>query len=81
MVDGQETTFVAEGEPHLDGEPGDLKIKIRTSPHPRFERRGDDLYTNITISLQVSILLIAVINMCMIYNKIVFTGSSDRFQS
>lgn len=54
MVDGQETTFVAEGEPHLDGEPGDLKIKIRTSPHPRFERRGDDLYTNITISLQVS---------------------------
>lgn len=53
MVDGQETTFVAEGEPHLDGDPGDLKIKIRTVPHPIFERRGDDLYTNITISLQV----------------------------
>jgi len=52
MVDGQETLFVAEGEPHLDGEPGDLKIKIRTTPHPIFERRGDDLYTNITISLQ-----------------------------
>lgn len=54
MVDGQETTFFAEGEPHLDGEPGDLKLKIRTMPHPVFERRGDDLYTNITISLQVS---------------------------
>lgn len=54
MVDGQETTFMAEGEPHLDGEPGDLKVKIRTATHPRFERRGDDLYTNITISLQVS---------------------------
>lgn len=27
MVDGQETKFVAEGEPHLDGEPGDLIIK------------------------------------------------------
>lgn len=53
MVDGQETTFVAEGEPHLDGDPGDLKIKIKTIPHPLFERRGDDLYTNITISLQV----------------------------
>lgn len=54
MTDGQETTFFAEGEPHLDGEPGDLKLRIRTMPHPVFERRGDDLYTNITISLQVS---------------------------
>lgn len=55
MVDGQVTTFVAEGEPHMDGEPGDLKLKIRTIPHPRFERRGDDLFTNVTISLQVSV--------------------------
>lgn len=53
MMDGQETTFFAEGEPHLDGDPGDLKLRIRTMPHPVFERRGDDLYTNITISLQV----------------------------
>jgi DnaJ family protein B protein 11 len=51
MSDGMETKFVAEGEPHLDGEPGDLIIKIRTYPHLRFERRGDDLYTNVTISL------------------------------
>lgn len=54
MVDGQETTFSGEGEPHMDGDPGDLKLKIRTIPHQYFERRGDDLYTNITISLQVS---------------------------
>lgn len=52
MVDGQSQTFVAEGEPHLDGEPGDLKVRMRALPHPRFERHGDDLYTNITISLQ-----------------------------
>ncbi|CAG7835213.1 unnamed protein product [Allacma fusca] len=51
MVDGQEHRFVAEGEPHLDGEPGNLRLRIKTIPHPRFERRGDDLYTNITISL------------------------------
>ena len=51
MTDGMETKFVAEGEPHLDGEPGDLIIKIRTYPHARFERRGDDLYTNVTNSL------------------------------
>lgn len=52
MVDGQEHRFVAEGEPHVDGEPGDLRVRIRTMPHLRFERKGDDLYTNITISLQ-----------------------------
>ncbi|XP_026468309.1 dnaJ homolog shv-like [Ctenocephalides felis] len=52
MVDGQETRFMAEGEPHLDGDPGDLIIKIKTAPHSKFERRGDDLYTNITLSLQ-----------------------------
>uniref|UniRef100_T1IYX8 J domain-containing protein n=1 Tax=Strigamia maritima TaxID=126957 RepID=T1IYX8_STRMM len=51
MQDGAMNRFVAEGEPHVDGEPGDLHFKIRTLPHPRFERRGDDLYTNVTISL------------------------------
>lgn len=27
MVDGQEIRFFAEGEPHIDGEPGDLILK------------------------------------------------------
>lgn len=52
MQDGQEIRFAAEGEPHLDGEPGDLILRIKTAPHERFERRGDDLYTNVTLSLQ-----------------------------
>ncbi len=52
MKDGQETKFVAEGEPHVDGEPGDLILKIRALPHSIFERKGDDLYTNVTITLQ-----------------------------
>lgn len=51
MKDGQEQKFVAEGEPHIDGDPGDLRIKIRTLPHEVFERRDDDLYTNVTIPL------------------------------
>ncbi|KAL4217051.1 DnaJ subfamily B member 11 [Mactra antiquata] len=51
MRDGQEYPFVAEGEPHIDGEPGDLRFRIRQQKHARFERRGDDLYTNVTISL------------------------------
>ncbi|XP_034100762.1 dnaJ homolog shv [Drosophila nasuta] len=52
MVDGQETRFVAEGEPHIDGEPGDLIVRVQQMPHARFLRKGDDLYTNVTISLQ-----------------------------
>ena len=56
MIDGQETLFIAEGEPHMDGDQGDLKIKIKTEPHPVFERRMDDLYTNVTITLQVCML-------------------------
>jgi len=51
MMDGMEHKFHSEGEPHMDGEPGDLILKIRTYPHDRFERRGDDLYTNVTLSL------------------------------
>ena len=51
MRDGQEQRFVAEGEAHVDGEPGDLRVRIRTLPHPVFERRADDLFTNVTISL------------------------------
>ncbi|XP_013412509.1 dnaJ homolog subfamily B member 11 [Lingula anatina] len=51
MRNGQEYPFVAEGEPHIDGEPGDLRFKINQLKHKKFERRGDDLYTNVTITL------------------------------
>ncbi|XP_065837515.1 dnaJ homolog subfamily B member 11-like [Oscarella lobularis] len=51
MVDGHDYPFIAEGEPHVDGEPGDLTFHIIQMRHPVFEREGDDLYTNITISL------------------------------
>jgi len=51
MTDGQEITFFEEGEPIVDGEPGDLKFKIRTLPHPVFRRLGADLHMDKTISL------------------------------
>ncbi|KAG9510537.1 Exportin-2, partial [Fragariocoptes setiger] len=51
MRDGAEQRFAGEGEPHIDGDPGDLRVRIKTLPHPVFERRGDDLYTNVTVSL------------------------------
>lgn len=37
--------------PWLAGEHGDLHVVLRTLPHPRFERRGDGLMYNETISL------------------------------
>ncbi|XP_071822777.1 dnaJ homolog subfamily B member 11-like [Apostichopus japonicus] len=52
MRDYQEYPFIGEGEPHIDGESGDLTFRIITQKHPLFERKGDDLYTNITITLQ-----------------------------
>ncbi|KAK4372439.1 hypothetical protein RND71_007823 [Anisodus tanguticus] len=51
MRDGQEVVFYEDGEPKIDGEPGDLKFRIRTAPHDRFTREGNDLRTTVTITL------------------------------
>ncbi|KAE8681648.1 DnaJ protein ERDJ3B [Hibiscus syriacus] len=51
MQDGQEVVFYEDGEPIIDGEPGDLKFRIRAAPHDRFRREGNDLHTTITITL------------------------------
>jgi len=51
MTDGMETKFIGEGEPHIDGDAGDLIMHIKTMPHSQFERRNDDLYCNVTLSL------------------------------
>lgn len=48
----QQIVMFEEGEPLIDGEPGDLKFVITTLPHKRFERRGNDLWHNATISLE-----------------------------
>ncbi|KAK4412443.1 DnaJ protein ERDJ3B [Sesamum alatum] len=51
MQDGQEVVFYEDGEPIIDGEAGDLKFRIRTAPHDRFRREGNDLHTTVTITL------------------------------
>lgn len=51
MREGSVITFPGQGEPELDGEPGDLKLRIRQSPHSLFRRSGDDLHTNVSLSL------------------------------
>ena len=56
MRDGHEITFFEQGEPLLDGEPGDLKFRLRTVASANaagvpFERRGDDLLVAATVTL------------------------------
>lgn len=53
MKDGQEIVFFEQGEPLMDGEPGDLKFRVVTRPHPNvpFERVGDDLHVQMPITL------------------------------
>ncbi|KAL5791915.1 hypothetical protein ACOSP7_000509 [Xanthoceras sorbifolium] len=51
MQDGQEVVFYEDGEPIIDGEPGDLKFRIRTAPHDVFRRERNDLHTTVTITL------------------------------
>lgn len=48
---GEEIRFFEEGEPEVDGEPGDLVVVLDPAPHPTFTRTGDDLHLNATISL------------------------------
>ncbi|KAK9824801.1 hypothetical protein WJX74_009851 [Apatococcus lobatus] len=51
MQERQEVTFFEEGEPMIDGEAGDLKFVLKTAPDARFQRQGNDLRLNATISL------------------------------
>lgn len=51
MEEGHEIFFYSEGDPHKEGINGDLIMTVSSAQHKRFTRRGDDLYTNMTISL------------------------------
>ncbi|KAH7365566.1 hypothetical protein KP509_18G035300 [Ceratopteris richardii] len=51
IPDGHEVVFYEDGEPIIDGDPGDLKFKIFSVKHDRFRREGNDLHTTVMISL------------------------------
>ncbi|MGE5594906.1 MAG: DnaJ C-terminal domain-containing protein [Hyphomicrobiales bacterium] len=47
---GSRVRVAGEGRPGLAGGPsGDLYLVVTVQPHPRFERRGDDLYEEISV--------------------------------
>ncbi|KAJ2552676.1 DnaJ- protein scj1 [Coemansia sp. RSA 1878] len=51
MSDGEELVFDEEADQHPDHEPGSVIFRLQQQPHETFERRGDDLHAEVTISL------------------------------
>ena len=55
--DGSRVRIAGEGEPGVGGAPnGDLYLRIRLTPHPTFERKGQDLYVRVPIPLTTAVL-------------------------
>ena len=55
--DGSAVRVAGEGTSGTDGAAsGDLYLRVRLAPHPRFERRGADLYTKVAVPLTTAVL-------------------------
>jgi DnaJ-class molecular chaperone len=55
--DGSRVRIAGEGEPGTDGGPaGDLYLRVSLTPHPRFDRKGRDLYTKVPVPLTTAVL-------------------------
>lgn len=51
VQDGSKIRLAGQGSPGQYGGPaGDLYLIPKISPHPRFERKGDDLYTEVPVT-------------------------------
>jgi molecular chaperone DnaJ len=57
VTTGSKVRMAGEGQPGLGGgQKGDLLLAINVRPHPRFERKGDDLHEEIDVPLTVAVL-------------------------
>jgi len=55
--EGSRVRIAGEGRPGVGGGPrGDLYVVVRVRPHPKFERRGDDLTTEVAVPLEDAVL-------------------------
>jgi DnaJ-class molecular chaperone len=55
--DGSRVRVAGEGGPGARGGPsGDLYLRVKTIPHPLFERKGEDLHVSVTIPLTTAVL-------------------------
>jgi len=53
---GSRVRMAGEGRASFDGQRGDLYLVVSVKPHPRFERRNDDLYTDVEVPLTTAVL-------------------------
>ena len=55
--DGSRVRIAGEGEPGAGGAAnGDLYLRIRLTPHPTFERKGQDLFVRVPVPLTTAVL-------------------------
>ena len=55
--DGTRVRLAGEGNPGMAGGPrGDLYVVTKVRPHASFERKGDDLYTDVPVPLEDAVL-------------------------
>ena len=55
--DGTRVRLAGEGAAGMGGGPrGDLYVVVKVRPHPRFERKGDDLITEVPVPLEDAVL-------------------------
>lgn len=56
MADGDIIVFEREAEQIPDMIPGDVVFTVKQHPHPKFKRVGDNLFTDVSISLEEALL-------------------------
>jgi len=56
VAEGQRLRLAGEGLPGSDGQRGDLYLRIKIAPDPRFERQGNDLYTDVDVDYLIAAL-------------------------
>jgi DnaJ-class molecular chaperone len=57
VSDGSRVRVSGEGEHGVGGaQSGDLYLRVRLTPHPRFERKGRDLYTKVPVPFTIAVL-------------------------
>jgi DnaJ-class molecular chaperone len=55
--DGTRVRIAGEGSPGMAGGPrGDVYVVVKVRPHPRFERRGDDLIEEVQVPVEDAVL-------------------------
>jgi curved DNA-binding protein len=54
---GSRVRLAGQGEPGRNGgAPGDIYLVVRVLPHPTFERKGDDLFTDVPVDIYTAVL-------------------------